>query len=126
MEVKKELNESLKMLANNGYKCYTTTPEGWNYGYIITPKDNVLYIQWEYFGGWSFSLQYKASYSCGTGCKCFDEPIFDITVSEVERAELEGLRFAMTLKAPLYKNSDEWLSKYWAKDRLLLVESEGK
>lgn len=126
MEVKKELNESLKMLANNGYKCYTTTPEGWNYGYIITPSDNVLYIQWEYFGGWSFSLEYKGNKNTGSGCQCLKNPISDITVSEVERAELEGLHFAMKLKSPLYKNSDEWLSGYWAKDKLLLVESEGK
>ena len=91
-------------LKTAGYKCYTTTKGKW--GYIITPSDNVLYIQRDYFGGWTFSFAYLRSQQNGTGCMCLEKPVYDVSVETVKQAEEEGARFAHKLGAKLYSGSD--------------------
>lgn len=97
MSVKTMLIKILSSLTPYGYKCYATSRGDW--GYIITPNDNVLYLQHNYFGGWSFMLEYLPSRECGSGCQCLKDPVSDITEDTVKRAETEGLLFAQKLGA---------------------------
>lgn len=123
------MNEQLQIifteLTPHGYKCYSVdgSERFGVYGFMITPSDNVLYIQAERFGGWNFSLQYKPSRQCGTGCQCLEEAVSAVTLETVQKAEKEGLQFARRLSAPLYANSAEWLRKYWRPNSLREVAS---
>jgi len=120
--IKSELILIMQMLAQHGYKCFTTTKG--EYGFIITPSDNVLYIQRDtyWWQGWTFSLAYIPSTKNGSGCGCLEDPVQEVDVATVERAESEGLSFALRLGAELYRDSDSWMRKYWAKDDLVRIE----
>ena len=121
-EQKKELGEILKELVKDGYKCYNQKREDSLYGYIITPSDNVLYIQYDFLGGYKFSFNYIPTKNCGTGCQCLEKGVGKVTKEIVEQAEKEGFAFAIRLKANLYKNSEQWFSKYWDKENLIEVK----
>ncbi len=113
MNTKEERNyliSHLEKLTKKGYRCYICTDDNYAYGEIITPNDNVLGVQHEYFGGYTFSLQYKSTSKNGSGCRCLKEPVNEITEEIINQAELEGLSFARSLNAQLYKNSEEWYS----------------
>ena len=110
------LFDAITELTKQGYKAYDVGSD--TYCYIITPSDNVLYVQAERFGGYSFSLQYRQSRECGTGCHCLDNPVSVIDVETVQKAEQEGLAFANRLHAPRYSNSAEWAKKYWNKEKM--------
>ena len=123
-DVRQELLKGLKSLLSHGYKCYVL--KGREYGFIVTPKDNIIYIQKEHFGGWKTSLQCKPSQKIGSGCQCLEEPFFDITVENIEKSEKEGLIFAHKLCAQFYKNSNYYFANYWEKEALTEVTEELK
>ena len=108
-------------LTKHGYKAYDVGSE--TYCFIVTPSDNVLYVQAEQFGGYNFSLQYRPSRECGTGCQCLEEPVSTIDLETVIKAEQEGLAFANRLHAPRWNNSEEWANKYWNKDKMTEIKS---
>lgn len=109
----------LNIAKKNGMKVFYTKRKNSCYGWIITKKDNVLYIQRGYFGGYDFSLEYKPSENNGRGCRCNKESVFSITSETFEKMEVEGLNFAKELKANLYKTSEEYFEKYWDKKNLI-------
>ena len=115
------MKNTLTELCDKGYKLYDVGSE--TYCFIVTPRDNVLYVQQERFGGYNFSLQYRPSKKCGTGCQCFEEPVSEVNLENVIKAEKEGLAFANRLHAPRWDNSAEWLSKYWNQDKLTEIKS---
>lgn len=123
-EYRNELINSMRELSKYGYICriLNETP-GFLYGYIITPSDNIIYVQRDSFEwrGWTFSLEYPPTSKNGTGCGCLEEPVNSITVEIMEQAEKEGLVFAKSLGAKLYKSSAEWLKGYWQEGALSLV-----
>ena len=41
------------------------------YGFMVTPNDNVLYIQ---DSSWRGDINIKPSRKTGSGCQCFEEP----------------------------------------------------
>lgn len=105
----------MSKLSKEGFKCFILK-ENKNYcfGYVITPSDNVLYIQRESYNmGWDISLKYKPSRQTGNGCSCNDRPFQDITKEDILQAETSGLQFAYRLGAKLYKSSEEFLKQLW-------------
>lgn len=115
---RQELINAMQELSKNGFKCFILKERpGFMYGYVITPSDNIIYIQRDSFRwrGWTFSLQYKPNRKTGSGCQCLKEPVNTITADIILKAEKEGLLFARKLKVTLYKNSQEYTEKLWNK-----------
>lgn len=118
-------NKIVEELKKEGYKVYKIEPKyayDNAYYFVITPSDNILYVEKGYYYGWKVALEYIPS-NCGTGCSCNkdDEPVEEITLDNIKELEAEGLEFAKKLNAPMYKNSSQWLNKYWDKDNLILL-----
>jgi len=124
-EYRAKLIESMKDLAANGYKCFIEPEDSqYLYGHVITPLDNVLYVQRDSFDwrGWTFSLQYVPGRKNGSGCGCLEDPVNDLSLAIWERAEREGLAFARKLGATLYESSEKWLADRWNKDAEIEVK----
>ena len=116
---REELVSSMQELSKNGYRCFIRKENpSYMYGFIITPNDNIIYIQRDSFDwmGWTFSLKYKPSQKNGSGCGCFENPVQEITLEIIQEAEKQGLMFARRLKATLYNNSEEYIKKLWNKE----------
>ena len=130
-EQRKSVEQLLKFAAaQNGYKAYVVDSNGYYYGYIITPRDNVLSVCSGEFWGAFVSLQYVPAINTGRGCSChgnkksWDHYIMKVdSVDDLIDLENEGLRYARQLKAKRYKGSAEWLNDYWYKDRLKEVRA---
>ena len=119
------ITKVLKMAAANGYKCYEHNDGYYHYGFLITPNNNILYIQGGDYGyGVRFSLQYKPSAKTGSGCSCNDDAITEVNIKTLEKLEKAGLNFARRLKATLYNTPDEWLDNYWDRDNLKEVTND--
>jgi hypothetical protein len=97
----------------DGYKAYAVN--GYDtFGYVITPRDNVLVVNSGDFGGVHFTFAYIPCCKNGSGCSCNDDSYYGINREELEKLEKDGLNFAKSLKAKLYENSREWYeSSYW-------------
>ena len=104
----------------NGYKGYEVEGhEG--FAFLVTPKRNVLVINKSQWGtGVNFSFEYKPNKKSGSGCSChlttdeWDFGCTKVTAKQLAKYETIGYKFALRLKAPLYKNEEEWLADcYW-------------
>jgi hypothetical protein len=116
-ERRKKIEEAAQAAAKiDGYKVMKN-PER-NYFYIITPSDNVLYIQNGDFSGLNASLEYIPSRNTGSGCRCNDEPFYTIDAATLKELERDGMKFARRLNAHFYTGSAAWLAKYWEADKL--------
>lgn len=131
-EQRKSVEQILKFAAKQkGYKAYVVDNGGYYYGYIITPRDNILSVSNGEFFGAFVSLQYVPTAKNGSACSCHgnkkvyeDHYIMSVdSVDDLVKLEDEGLRYARQLKAKMYKDSNEWLSGYWKKDDLKEVEA---
>lgn len=112
----KTVTKILEMAKENGYRSFESTREEADYGWMITPNNNILYIQKGDFGyGYNMSLQYAPSKQKGSGCRCNEDTISEITVETLKKMEMEGLKLAIKLKAKLYTENEvnEYFSKYW-------------
>ena len=107
------VKQVLLLAKENGYKAYEV--EGYDtFGYIITPSDNVLTVNRDYFGGVTFTFNYVPSRENGMGCMCFEDALYEVGIDDLVRAEKEGRAFAFKLGAKKYSSSKEWMQKnYW-------------
>lgn len=115
-QYRKELINIMEELVENGFRCFILKEDNhYVYGFVISPSDNVLYIQRDSFEwrGWTITLKYWPDKNNGGGCLCFENPITDITPELMFEAEREGLDFAHKLGATLYNNSDEFFENLW-------------
>lgn len=122
-EVVKQILEFAAM--QKGYKAYVVDNDEYYYGYIITPRDNVLCVTPAEFWGAFISLKYVPSKNTGSGCSCHGNVVFGehyvMEIKDIETLvslENEGLKYAVELKAKMYKNSRECLEKLWDKEEL--------
>lgn len=115
------VQEILKEVAKNGrslgYTAYVVKGHD-TFGYIVTPNDNVIGVNKDYFGGVNFDLEYVPSKEHGSGCRCNDEPLFSFDVAVLATLESKGLAFAKRLGAKLYSSSAAWLNKCYWRDSL--------
>ena len=109
------VREIMAEAMKHGYKAYTINNSD-EYGFLITPNGNVLHVGRATWGnGVVFSLEYKPSRRCGSGCSCHDDDDYDwgftkVTIKGLEDFEKAGLKFARELKAPMYRNPEEWIA----------------
>lgn len=119
-----ELIEAMKKLTEQGFKCYILKANpSYMYGFIITPSDNIIYVQRDnYNGGWDFGFKYIPSKENGSGCGCFERPVYQITSDIILQAEKMGLSYAQRLGVKFYVNSDAFLKQLWNINSMVLVE----
>lgn len=118
--------EEMKLMGAQGCRCFIKNYNGHfpdhTHGFVVTPSDNVMYWEFEYFRGFRYSLQYIPENNHGTGCRALDEfPTFDLET--VLKNEKECLRYAKKLRATLYPNSETWYKKYWDTENLTEVKA---
>lgn len=112
----------------DGYRVLKS-PER-NYFFIITPADNVLYIQLDEFFGMCASFQYRPNAKTGSGCGCGcgkgneRYKFYEINKDLLEYLEKDGIFYAHKLKATFYKNSQEWLERFWEAAKLEEIKPE--
>lgn len=115
MSTKKEdLSLVLDFAKKHGYKAYIhlDKDEYYIYGWLVTPSNNILYIQHApLIGGFDVSLQYKPDVSTGSGCGCNKAPIHTFTVEILQQLEQNGLALARRFGAILY--TEEEKAKYF-------------
>lgn len=115
-----QLNEMLMKsdLLENGYTAYGFEDGERTYAFIITPSDNVLYVE-DGLGGINFAFEYVPSQNNGSCCQCLVKPVGVIDTETVMQAEQEGYLYARKLNATLYRSSKQWLERYWDKKSLV-------
>ena len=132
IEKEKTLTEILKSISKvDGYTCYIYSSAQWEgethsdslWGYITTPSNNILYIEFGFGGGWKFSLTYKPSRGNGSGCQCLTNAVDLVTIETVQQAEIEGIRFASTFRPRpvFYKSFEEFRKGYFKSEKLVQI-----
>lgn len=119
---KKEFIRNILLMAKeNGYKAYECTRSDSAYGWIITPQNNIVYIQKGDFFGCDMSLKYVPSRQTGTGCRCNEEPLTEINLAVLKGIEMEGLNFARRLGAKLYNKTqvENYFTNHWDKENII-------
>jgi uncharacterized protein (DUF1330 family) len=120
-----KLTEAMQELTKHGYRCFIQPEDSdYLYGHVITPSDNVMYVQRDSYEwrGWTFSIQYQPSKNNGSGCGCLEDPTPDLSLATWQKAEREGLAFAARLRATLYKSSADWYKRLWNKEEMQEVK----
>ena len=111
------INETAEAISKfEGYKVLKSDSD--NYFFVITPQDNIIYIQCAEYSGMNAILEYLPSSQNGSGCRCNDEAFYSMTPDLLILLERNGLAFAKRLGAKLYRTSNDWFDKYWDKDSL--------
>jgi len=120
-EKKEFIREILLFAKENGYRAFENTRSDSAYGWIITPQNNIIYIQKGYFWGYDMSLQYVPSRENGSGCSCNEESLTEIRLDILVDMENKGLNFARKLGAQLYSKSqvEKYFSNYWDKENII-------
>ena len=132
IEARAEIIAAMKDLTKDGFVCYMSP--GSTYGYIIWPEGEhnapqILYVQMDHFGGYSFSYQYHPSKGNGSGCACFEGigrhsvAVPAITKEIVGEAIRGGYSFARSFRADFYKSVKQWEKGCWDFDKLDLIGS---
>lgn len=75
------------------------------WGWILTKNNNLLYVQNDYFGGVSFSLEYKPLAGLGSGCRAGEERQDPENIN-IDAIEQSGLNFAYNLNAKIYTKQE--------------------
>lgn len=114
------IEEFFKTLIPHGYRCFIIEDNRFDYGYIFTPSDNVMYVDWAPYRGFHVSLQYVPTRSNGSGCSSRSE-ISDLTLELLQNIEKECELYAGALDAEMYSSPESWYNKYWNKDKLIEV-----
>lgn len=116
------INETAKAISKfKGYRVLKSDSD--NYFFVITPQDNVIYIQCAEYSGMNASLAYQPSAQNGGGCRCNDEAFYSMTQDLLILLERKGLAFAKYLGAKLYSKSEDWLKQYWDRDSLKEIKA---
>ncbi len=95
----------------DGYKVMKF-PEEYSYFFVVTPKNNVLCISRAMSFGLDCALKYVPSKENGHGCRCNNEPFHEVTKELLETLENEGMKFASSLGAKLYKDPATFFGHY--------------
>ena len=108
--------EALQAAKKSGCKVYMQ-PNYETWGYIVTPRNNVLVVNRAQWGsGVTFSLGYVPSQKNGSGCACMDGDDHDFGINHIDAEtiahyENEGLKFARRLKATLFNSPQEFFDR---------------
>lgn len=114
LERKAEAREALLQffmeMVEKGYRCFISATDlvGSVYG-IVVLENTVMDISLEYFGGWNYSLNYKPSKGNGSGCRCNDIALNDLSYETLRVHEKGCVEFARKLKAEMYPTTEACL-----------------
>lgn len=115
------MRTQLEELKKYGYEIYVSDKYTW--AYIITPSNNILYIEENHFYGYDVSFEYIPTDGCGDGCSCkgpkqdrVEPTIITIDLESIQKAERNGSNFAWKLGAKRYKNVAQWFDGMWFKE----------
>lgn len=86
-----ELAKELKPL---GYRCFLYDKDTSNWLSIITPDDSWLEIFHGDFGGYNITYEYVPSRDFGTGCRCNENALGEITHEVLQNALRYGKSFS--------------------------------
>ena len=114
------IEKLFRNLILHGYRCFIIDDSRYNYGYIFTPSNNVMYVDWAPYRGFHVSLEYVPTRSNGSGCSVKDE-ISELDIDLLKQLEKDCELYAGTLGAQMYTSPKEWYSKYWNKDNLVEI-----
>ena len=114
------VKEFFKELIPHGYKCFLVDRKDFDYGFTITPSDNVMYIEYSNIYGWHVCFEYKPSKNNGSSCSTAGR-VSSIDFETLCEIEQNCKSYALSLGATLYKSSSEWYNKYWNKDSLIEI-----
>lgn len=116
------INETAKAISKfESYRVLKSDSD--NYFFVITPQDNVIYIQCAEYSGMNAALEYQPSTQNGGGCRCNDEAFYSMSLDLLILLERNGLAFANRLGAKLYSKSEDWLKQYWDRDSLKEIKA---
>ena len=94
---KNEEIDFYKRLANElisqGFRCFLYDEDIYAWLYVITPNNSWLYIDNGDYSGYNIYYEYKPSKDFGTGCRCNESPLYEITASVLNEAEQYGKNF---------------------------------
>lgn len=87
IEFYKELAMEIKP---HGFRCFLYDNDTSAWLYIITPNNSWLYLDNGTYGGFDITYNYEPSRDFGSGCRCNEEALYEITVDTLARAEQYG------------------------------------
>ena len=114
---------NIKEFADAGYRVFESvnknTGEVYNWYHMLTPKGNILYVQYDQFKGWVVALEYRPSRENGYGCRDNTEKAsFDLTVEYAARMEIANLIFSQKMKGiKFYSTFEEFSNNNWCIQR---------
>lgn len=90
VEFYKELAEKIK---KEGFRCFLYNEDRSAWLYIITPNNSWMYVDNSDFGGFNLTYNYVPSRDFGSGCRCNEKALSDITSEDLLKAEQYGKSF---------------------------------
>ena len=110
-----QMKHELLQLKEYGYEIYASDNREYDWFFVVTPKQNLLYIKKGYLFGFNVYLEYITSIKYGSCCTCNDndEDVRNIDLQTIQKLEKKGLDFAHELGAQLYKNIEQAKKHIW-------------
>ena len=90
IEFYKKLAEKIKP---EGFRCFLYNVDTSAWLYIITPNNSWLYVDNGEYGGFNITYQYEPSRDFGSGCRCNEDALYEITAKTLLNAEQYGKSF---------------------------------
>lgn len=135
IELYKELAKEIK---SYGFRCLLYNEDTSAWLYIITPNNSWLYVDNGDFSGFNITYEYEPSRDFGSGCRCNEDALYEITVDTLTKAEQYGKSYGNRVKINVPNRYDGrsyrenvWrspkhyadvynaMSKSWCADRLI-------
>lgn len=110
---------NIKEFTDAGYRIFESvnknTGEVYEWYHMLTPKGNILYVQYDQFEGWIICLEYRPSHKNGSGCRDNTKKTsFDLTVEYAERMETANIMFSKTMRGvKFYSTFEEFSNNNW-------------
>ena len=133
IEFYKELAKEIKP---QGFRCFLYDEDTSVWLYVITPNNSWLYV--DNGGGFNITYKYEPSRDFGSGCRCNDDTLYEITVDTLTKAEQYGKSYGNrgwinvpntydgrshrenVWRSPKhYADAYKAMSKSWCADRLI-------
>lgn len=115
-EYKAQLRKIMETLSEKN-TCYLDASKNYCYGYVITPRGSVLYVQTSPCCGWELHYQYRRSKKAGGGCQIFAAHD-TVTQADIDDAEKTGPFLARKYGAEIYQSVEQWEKDCWNFDKL--------
>lgn len=86
-----ELTKEIKPL---GFRCFLYNEDTSIWLYILTPNNSLLYLDNADFGGFNITYEYVPSRNFGSGCRCNENALYEVTADTLLKAEQYGRNYS--------------------------------